>query len=188
MNPSTDGKDSDEHTGVAGLNQNAPNNDASSHPNVTPGVHFLGSMFRNKDDSSTANASDGAKQRKNGKSTLSWRTATDQMVVGLKSNALDRSTREKRHRLMVGSNHSRRSVASQRGKGGAPSRKFSVEEKEEEAHAKAMHNPLLLLYLGNLASVKVMVYYMSMFVNVLCRLLLRALWTKVWLSLFQQSR
>lgn len=113
--------------------------------------------------SKVTNANTSSKEKKH---LISWRHTADQKVVGLKRNALDQSTYEKRHRMMVGSNHSRRSVNSKRDKGGpgtSSNKKFSVEEKEEEARAKAMHNPFLLLCLGNLAAVKVMLFYLSKF-------------------------
>ena len=117
------------------------------------------------EDSSSPQDRDPGKKEPFWKPFDSWRANKDEKVVGLKTTALSRSTREKRQRLMVGSNHSRRSVTSQRRvqKDGVSGRKLSIEEMEEEAHAKELKNPFILLFLGNVAAVKVMIFYMSKF-------------------------
>jgi len=120
------------------------------------GVGFFRTSQNSKDDSSTATNSNNKPK----KSLKTWRRDTDEKVPGLKRFGLDETTYEKRHKLMVASNHSRRSGASRNAKLNA-SKKFSVEEMEEEVRAQAIQNPFRLLYLGNLAALKVMVYYMS---------------------------
>jgi hypothetical protein len=93
-----------------------------------------------------------------------WRDEVDQKVVGLKDNALDKSTYAKRRVIQI-SSHSRRSapntINTPPAQGTNKFSQFSVEEKEILAHEKALTNPFQLLYLGNMAAIKVMLYYMS---------------------------
>jgi hypothetical protein len=93
-----------------------------------------------------------------------WRAEVDQKVVGLKDKALDKSTYAKRRVLQI-SSHSRRSapntINTPPAQGKNKNSHFSVEEKEILAHEKALTNPFQLLYLGNLAAMKVMLFYMS---------------------------
>jgi len=142
----------------------------ASSKKISKPVQFLGAIIRSNskdldtESTKTSKVSNANTSKEKNLPRPSLRQAADQKVVGLKSNALDRSTREKRNRMMVGSNHSRRTLNSRNSQRAASSnKKFSVEEKEEQARAKAMYNPFLLLYLGNLAAVKVMLYYLSKF-------------------------
>ena len=43
----------------------------------------------------------------------------------------------------------------------SPKARFAVEEKEEEVRRAATRNPFVLSYLGILAAMKVMIYYLS---------------------------
>jgi len=110
---------------------------------------------------SSSNKKNTKKQKKGLNAT--WRQEADQKVVGLKQYGLDSSTYENRRKLLPSSAHSRRSLASlkTKSKKNVSDVKFSVEEKEEEVLEKAIRNPFQLLYLGILAALKVMVYYMS---------------------------
>ncbi len=119
---------------------------------------------RESDDAQNIDENRGSTSSSAAKKTrlTQWRKTTDQKVVGLKRVGLDASTYEKRRNIMVGSNHSR--TSSKKATGAHhhhPTGKFSVEEMEEQVHSKAIRNPFQLLYLGNLAALKVMLYYMS---------------------------
>ena len=109
----------------------------------------------------TAPSSGKKNTNKQKKSLKTWRRDADQKVVGLKQYGLDSSTFENRRKLLPNSAHSRRSLRSLTKTNNVGGVKFSVEEKEEEVFEKAIRNPFQLLYLGILAALKVMVYYMS---------------------------
>lgn len=109
-----------------------------------------------------------AKEGHTGKKRVfkSWRRDPDAKVVGLKNYGLDRAVYEKRRQLEH--SHSRNSLASlttfQNGGEGNKRNKrahFAVEEKEEEIRRTATKNPFVLFYLGNLAALKVILYYLS---------------------------
>jgi hypothetical protein len=96
-----------------------------------------------------------------------WRRNKDSKVVGLKNYGLDKSVYEKRHQYDAENRMSVASFASLdtvRGGDGKSQRvRFSVEEKEEEVRRSATKNCFVLFYLGNLAALKVMFYYLSKF-------------------------
>jgi hypothetical protein len=114
------------------------------------------------------------------KGLKNWRGDPDSKVVGLKNYGLDKAAYEKRHQLQPPSSvDSRKSVASlatvQGGGGGEGKPRssnrvhyFSVEENEVEVRRTATTNPLVLFYLGNLAALKVIFYYLSKYSELFC--------------------
>ena len=100
-----------------------------------------------------------------GKRKKTRRRAADSKIVGLKNYGLEKSVYKKRHHLHQNSDEGRISVSSpailQCGNDRSPKGRFSVEEKEEEVRRTAARNPYVLFYLGNLAALKVLLYYLS---------------------------
>jgi hypothetical protein len=91
-------------------------------------------------------------------------------MVGLKDYGLNKSITDKRHQFQADAVAEAPSVSTI---GGKHHKRFSVEEKEEEARANATRDPFMLLYLGNVAALKVMMYYMSKFLAAVVALLER---------------
>ena len=89
------------------------------------------------------------------------RSRTEGKVIGLKHYGLDKSTKLKRE-LPVPRGEASASGDSKIGLTRLPQheQEISVEDIEEEARREAIQNPFKLMYLGNLAAFRVMVYYL----------------------------
>lgn len=104
-----------------------------------------------------------------------WKRKKDSKIVGLKNYGLD-SPRHQLHNALseeegCGSN----SVATQDNMFQKPplhktsrSRLFAVEKEEEIVRQNVTNNPCMLFYLGNVAALKVLIYYFSKYAFSMC--------------------
>jgi hypothetical protein len=126
-------------------------------PERTSFYFFSGSSSVNQNDNAAETNFVTRKAIVGNPPQTTWRHHADDKVIGLKNVGMNKSTRERRHQLIR--TNSRKSVAS--GLIAGERSHYSVEEMEEEVRAKETRNPCTLFYLGNLAALKVMVYYLS---------------------------
>jgi hypothetical protein len=106
-----------------------------------------------------------------------WKRKKDSKIVGLKNYGLD-SPRHQLHNVLseeegCGSN----SVATQdhllhkpQYHSSSRSRLFAVEKEEEIVRQNVTKNPCMLFYLGNVAALKVLIYYFSTYSFEMCDL------------------
>ena len=88
-----------------------------------------------------------------------YRTHAEKKMVGLKNYGLDKSTVLKRQQPVLprGTSGGTTVIGAHKH---LPKVGLSIEEMEEQARAKAVMNPFALLFLGNLAALRVMAYYL----------------------------
>jgi hypothetical protein len=87
-----------------------------------------------------------------------FRAQAERKVVGLKNYGLDRRTTLKRRQPISALDAS--SVGAHSTSPGAQNRGLSVEEMEEKARKKTIKNPFRLMFLGNVAALRVVAYYL----------------------------